>query len=155
MELKGKQIHFIGVGGIGMSALAQLVADQGAVVSGCDREAAPTTELLEKKGIMVAIGHAAEHVAADTRLLIYSDAVPEDNPERARAKELGIEQFSYFAMLGKISEGKKTIAVAGTHGKTTTTGMLAASASSSETAYLTWKVARSFGMLVFDNQARV
>jgi UDP-N-acetylmuramate--alanine ligase len=125
VELKGKQIHFVGVGGIGMSALAQLLADHGAAVSGCDREAAPTTELLEKKGVTVAIGHAVEHVTADTSLVVYSDAVLEDNPERARAKELGIEQLSYFAMLGKVSEGKKTVAVAGTHGKTTTTGMLA------------------------------
>lgn len=117
-------IHFVGIGGIGMSGLAQLCVDQGAVVSGCDREPSPTTELLERSGVRVAIGHAAEHVTADTKLLVYSDAVPEDNSERTKAKDLGIEQLSYFAMLGKVSEGKKTIAVAGTHGKTTTTGML-------------------------------
>jgi len=58
-------------------------------------------------------------------MVVYSDAVPEDNPERARVKELGIPQFSYFEMLGEVSKNKKTIAVAGTHGKTTTTGMLA------------------------------
>lgn len=124
MDLVGKKLHFVGIGGIGMSGLAQLCADQGAVVSGCDREASPTTELLEKNGVAVSIGHAAEHVSAETNLLVYSDAVPEDNPERARARELGVEQLSYFGLLGKVSEGKKTVAVAGTHGKTTTTGML-------------------------------
>ncbi len=124
MELKGKKIHFLGIGGIGMSGLAQLCADQGAVVTGCDREASPTTELLGKNGVVVSIEHAAEHVTSDTNMLVYSDAVPEDNPERARACELGVEQLSYFALLGKVSEGKKAVAVAGTHGKTTTTGML-------------------------------
>ncbi|MFA7302347.1 MAG: Mur ligase domain-containing protein, partial [Candidatus Paceibacterota bacterium] len=111
--------------GIGMSALAQLCADQGAVVSGSDREAGPVTELLEQKGVAVSIGHKAENVPTDAALLVYSDAVPEDNAERARATELGVEQLSNFALLGKVSEGKKTVAVAGTHGKTTTTGMLA------------------------------
>ncbi len=124
MDLKGKNIHFVGIGGIGMSGLAQLVADQGAVVSGCDREAGPTTEMLEKKGVQVAIGNSAEHITSETSLLVYSDAVPEDNPERVRARELGIEQLSYFALLGRVSAWSRTIAVAGTHGKTTTTGML-------------------------------
>ncbi|MHB8710657.1 MAG: UDP-N-acetylmuramate--L-alanine ligase [Minisyncoccota bacterium] len=120
-----KKIHFIGIGGIGMSALAQYFKDQGVVVTGSDRDASPVTELLEKKRVHVVIGQRAGNVPMDAEAVVYSDAVPEDNPERARAKELGIPQLSYFAMLGKISEGKHTIAVAGTHGKTTTTGMLA------------------------------
>lgn len=121
-----KKFHFIGIGGIGMSALAQLLAHDGAQVTGSDREASPVTELLESKGITVAIGQKAENVPDDAEQIVYSDAVHEDNPERMRAKELGIPQCSYFEMLGKVSEGKRTIAVAGTHGKTTTTGMLAA-----------------------------
>jgi len=121
---EAKKIHFIGIGGIGMSALAQMFAHDGARVSGSDREASPVTELLEAKGIMVAIGQKAENVPADTERVVYSDAVPEDNPERARAAELGIPQLSYFEMLGEVSAEKKTIAVAGTHGKTTTTGLL-------------------------------
>ena len=120
-----KKAYFIGIGGIGMSALAQYFVDHGTVVTGSDREASPVTELLEKKGIQVVIGQRAENVPADAEKVVYSDSVPEDNPERARAKELGTTQLSYFEMLGKVSEGKKTIAVAGTHGKTTTTGMLA------------------------------
>jgi UDP-N-acetylmuramate--alanine ligase len=120
-----KKAYFIGIGGIGMSALAQMFFDQGIQVTGSDREESPVTELLETKGIKVVIGQKAENVPTDADVAVYSDAVPEDNPERARARELGIPQLSYFAMLGKISEGRRTVAVAGTHGKTTTTGMLA------------------------------
>lgn len=115
----------VGIGGIGMSALAQLLQHEGNVITGSDRDAGPTTVLLEMKGIRIVIGQKAENVPEDAAMVVYSDAVPEDNAERARARELGIPQFSYFEMLGKISEGKTTVAVAGTHGKTTTTGMLA------------------------------
>jgi UDP-N-acetylmuramate--alanine ligase len=121
-----RKVYFIGIGGIGMSALAQYLMDQGDAVSGSDREASPVTAMLEGKGIEVTIGQKAENVPAGAAVVIYSDAVPEDNPERARARELGIPQLSYFQMLGEISGGKRTVAVAGTHGKTTTTGMLAA-----------------------------
>ena len=128
-----KKIHFIGIGGIGMSALAQYFRDQGMRVTGSDREENPVTELLEKKGIQIVIGQKEENVPADAEIVVYSDAVPEDNSERVRAQEFGISQLSYFAMLGEVSagpsigsgQGRKTIAVAGTHGKTTTTGMLA------------------------------
>lgn len=116
--------HFVGIGGIGMSALAQMLSAAGTQVSGSDREESPVTDMLDKKGIAVSIGQKAENVPQDAELLIYSDAVPADNPERAEAARLGIEQLSYFAMLGRVSAGKKTVAVAGTHGKTTTTGML-------------------------------
>ncbi len=120
-----QKAYFIGIGGIGMSALAQYFKDQGVTVAGSDREASPVTELLAKKGIEVIIGQKPENVSEDANIAIYSDAVHEDNPERARAKELGIPQKSYFEMLGEISAGKTTIAISGTHGKTTTTGMLA------------------------------
>ncbi len=120
-----KKAHFIGIGGIGMSALAQYFKDQDVVVTGSDRERSPVTELLEKKGMRIVIGQKAENVPTGADMAVYSDAVPEDNLERARARELGIPQLSYFEMLGGVSKGKKTVAVAGTHGKTTTTGMLA------------------------------
>ncbi len=120
-----KKIYFVGIGGIGMSALAQYFRDQGAEVTGSDRETGPVTELLEKNGMQVVIGQKKENVPSDVEIIVYSDAVSEENPERARARELGIHQKSYFEMLGKVSDDKKTIAVAGTHGKTTTTGMLA------------------------------
>lgn len=114
-----------------MSALAQYFSDHDVVVTGSDRDASPVTELLEKKGIQVVIGQKAENVPRDAELVVHSDAVPKDNPERERTHELNIPQLSYFAALGQISlnqistENIMTIAVAGTHGKTTTTGMLA------------------------------
>ncbi len=118
-------MYMTGIGGIGMSALAQLLAHQGKSVSGSDRDESPTTALLQKKGIRVDIGQRAENIPADAELLIYSDAIQSDSPERARARELGIPEASYFEALGAISKDMRTIAVAGTHGKTTTTGMLA------------------------------
>jgi UDP-N-acetylmuramate--alanine ligase len=119
------KIYFIGIGGIGMSALAQLLLDTGNEVSGSDREESPTTELLTSKGVTVYIGQSAENVPSDATRIVFSEAVWEDNAERMRAKELGIPQTSYFDMLGEVSKGKRTIAVSGTHGKTTTTGMTA------------------------------
>lgn len=107
-----------------MSALAQMLVERGDVVSGSDRAESPVTEMLEEKGIEVLIGQKAENVPDDAAVVVYSDAVGEDNPERARATELGIPQLSYFEMLGSASDMKRTVAVAGTHGKTTTTGML-------------------------------
>ncbi len=120
-----QKVHFTGIGGIGMSALAQLLRERGDEVVGTDRDTSPITEMLEQKGITVLIGQKAENVSDDTALLVYSDAVPVDNPERLRASELAISQVSYFEMLGIVSQEKRTIAVAGTNGKTTTSGMLA------------------------------
>ena len=108
-----------------MSALAQLMQHDGAVVTGSDREESPVTAMLEKQGIEVRIPQKAGNVPEDAELVVYSDAVPEDNPERAESARRGIAQKSYFQTLGQVSAGKRTIAVAGTHGKTTTTGMLA------------------------------
>lgn len=119
------RIHMIGIGGIGMSALAQLYLRDGHTVSGSDREVSPTTELLETKGIRVSIPQKSENVPASAERIVYSDAVWDDNPERIRAKELELKQISYFEALGEVSEGKRTIAVTGTHGKTTTTALIA------------------------------
>lgn len=123
MEKLPKQVHLVGIGGIGMSALAQLLAARGVSITGSDREASPTTELLEAKGIHVSIGHGLMPEGAE--LLIFSDAIPADNPERVQARERGIPERSYFSMLGEVSRSAKTIAVTGTHGKTTVTGMVA------------------------------
>lgn len=120
-----KKVHMVGIGGIGMSALAQYLLDQGIEVSGSDRDSSPVTELLGAKGIIVSLVQHAANVPDDADLVIYTEAVWEDNPERMRAAELGIPQRSYFFMLGEVSKLKRTVAIAGTHGKTTTTGMLA------------------------------
>lgn len=116
----------VGIGGIGVSALAQLLSSRGVQVTGSDREESPTTELLEKRGISVSIGHDGCVIPAGTELLIYSDAVWDDNPERMRAKDMGVPELSYFQALGRVSAEMRTIAVTGTHGKTTTTAMIAA-----------------------------
>lgn len=120
-----EKIYFVGIGGIGMSALAQLYKHQGLEVSGSDRSASQVTELLELKGIQVFIGHNKANVKRDTTLLVYSDAIPEENEERVKARELGIRECSYFEALGEATENGVSFVIAGTHGKTTTTAMLA------------------------------
>src|SRR3989338_10956211 len=91
-----ERVYMVGIGGIGMSALAQLLAHQGRSVSGSDREESPTTDLLAKSGVKVWIGHDTCNIPADCGLLIYSDAVPASNAERMRAKEMGIREVSYL-----------------------------------------------------------
>jgi UDP-N-acetylmuramate--alanine ligase len=118
-----RHIYMVGIGGIGMSALAQFLKHTGHMVTGSDRDESPVTKMLEGRGIMITIGKGVIPKAA--KLLIYSDAVPESNPERAEALARQIPQMSYFGALGEVSKKGRTIAVAGTHGKTTTTGMLA------------------------------
>lgn len=124
-----KKAHFVGIGGIGMSALAQMLKHDGVEVTGSDRSESPVTEMLTKAGISVLTPQKADNIPADAEVVIYSDAVVEGSEgyaERERARELGIPEKSYFQMLGEVSKGKKTIAIAGTHGKTTTTGMTSA-----------------------------
>ena len=120
-----KKAHFIGIGGIGVSAVARMMLLRGVSVSGSDRSSSNITDLLRGLGAYVTVGHKAENLPDDASIVVYSPAVPEGNPELVRARELGIPMYSYPEMLGKISEGMRTIAVAGTHGKTTTTGMIA------------------------------
>ncbi len=123
-----KKAYFIGIGGIGMSALAQYFKNQGIIVTGSDRDPSPKVhDVLGAHGISVAVGHSPNNVPVDANLVVYSDAVVEGSEgyvERLRARELKIKEKSYFEMLGEVSADKRTIAVAGTHGKTTTTGML-------------------------------
>ncbi|MEK7530570.1 MAG: Mur ligase domain-containing protein [Patescibacteria group bacterium] len=119
------KVYMIGIGGIGMSGLAQLYLREGIEVTGSDREHGPTTDMLEKLGVKIYYQQNGIGIPDDTNLIIYSDAIWPDNPERARARALFIPEMSYFAALGKVSEAMTTIAVSGTNGKTTTTGMLA------------------------------
>lgn len=118
-----QNIYMVGIGGIGMSALAQMLRARGHGVSGSDRSESPTTELLEKHDIRVEIGDGS--IPDGTELLIYSDAVFPDHPVRRDTTDKLIPELSYFQALGDISKTMRTVAVAGTHGKTTTTGMLA------------------------------
>jgi UDP-N-acetylmuramate--alanine ligase len=121
-----KKIHFIGIGGIGVSAIARMFLARGVEVSGSDIDESEITRELEEKGAKIFYGeHKAENLADDVDLVVYTVAIDKDNPEFTKAKELGIEARTYSQMLGIISEGYYTVAVSGTHGKTTTTAMLA------------------------------
>src|SRR3989344_4319866 len=121
------KVHLVGIGGIGVSALARMFLGEGPPaggVSGSDRDPSPITEELARLGVKIFFGHRAENLPPDADLVIYTIAVPPDNPELLAAKRLGIKTLSYPEALGEISARKFTIAVAGTHGKTTTTAML-------------------------------
>lgn len=123
----GRRMHFVGVGGAGMSAYARAAHVLGARVSGSDRAPSPYTERLAADGVLEArIGHRAENVPAGAGVeLVYSSAVPAENPERAAARERGLPERPRAELLGELTALRRTIAVAGTHGKTTTASMLA------------------------------
>jgi UDP-N-acetylmuramate--alanine ligase len=123
LEIAGRRVHFVGIGGIGMSALAQAVARRGAVVSGSDLRESGVTRRLRDLGITVAIGHRNDH-AQGTELLVYSDAVPDDNVERVWAVRHNVPVLSRSQLLGWLMRGSRGIAVSGTHGKTTVTAMI-------------------------------
>jgi UDP-N-acetylmuramate--alanine ligase len=118
------KIHFIGIGGIGTSALAQYYLAKGAKVSGSDLVSSEITDFLKNKGIKISIGHKKEHIKKDLDLVIYSPAVNKNNPELKQAKKLGIKCLSYPEALGELTKEHFTIAVCGTHGKSTTTAMI-------------------------------
>jgi len=122
---ENQNIFFVGIGGIGMSGLARLCKAKGSAVSGSDASESSTTNELEDEEIEVLIGHGFDNVPEDTELLVYSGAVPEDNPELVFAKENGIPMMTYFEALGEITRDYHLVAISGTHGKTTTTAMLA------------------------------
>ncbi|HAO64993.1 TPA: UDP-N-acetylmuramate--L-alanine ligase [Candidatus Taylorbacteria bacterium] len=123
--IEAKKIHFIGIGGIGVSAMARMMLHEGKQVSGSDRSQSEITEMLEAKGIIVSYEQKAENIVAGTDLVVYTVAVTDENPELAQAKKMGINTLTYPEFLGLVSKGKYTIAVSGTHGKTTTTAMIA------------------------------
>ncbi|MGW6461511.1 UDP-N-acetylmuramate--L-alanine ligase [Streptomyces sp. NPDC055078] len=117
--------HFIGIGGAGMSGIAKILAQRGAKVAGSDARESPTAEALRALGATVHIGHAAEHLADDAGCVVVSSAIRPDNPELARAAELALPVVHRSDALASLMTGLRSIAVAGTHGKTTTTSMLA------------------------------
>ncbi|MFE0675404.1 UDP-N-acetylmuramate--L-alanine ligase [Streptomyces sp. NPDC058867] len=121
--------HFIGIGGAGMSGIAKILAQRGAVVAGSDAKESATAEALRALGATVHIGHAAAHLADDASCVVVSSAIRQDNPELVRAAELGVPVVHRSDALAALMDGLRPIAVAGTHGKTTTTSMLAVSLS--------------------------
>lgn len=120
----GRRLHFVGIGGAGMSGLAVVAHALGAEVTGSDRAPdSPYAEPLRAAGIRPAAGHDAAHVPAGAEVVV-SSAIPDDNPERAIARERGQRELHRADLLGELTRLKPTIAVTGTHGKTTTTSMI-------------------------------
>ena len=120
-----KKIYLIGIGGIGVSALAKYFLESGKKVAGADLVQSDITAELEKKGVQVFYEHNENNIDDTFDLVIYSSAIPEDNPEFKKVQELGIKTLSYFDFLGELSQDQKTIVITGTHGKSTTTSLLA------------------------------
>lgn len=119
-------VHFVGIGGISMSGLAEILLDNGYTVSGSDAKESETTKKLISLGADVCYGHKYENITKDIAYVVYTTAVKEDNPELVAAKDKGITTMTRAMLLGRIMEKYKTsISVAGTHGKTTTTSMIA------------------------------
>lgn len=120
----GMAFHLIGIGGAGLSALATVLHELGYAVSGCDRSPSPFVEALRALGVPVYPGHDPAHVQ-NTGVVVRSSAIPPDHPEVHAAEAQGRPVVKREAVIGALMAGRRGIAVAGTHGKTTTTAMLA------------------------------
>lgn len=121
---KNLHLHFVGVGGIGMSGIAEVFLNQGYKVSGSDLSDGDNARRLGSLGAKIYLGHAASHCTG-ANVVVISSAVKADNPEVVEARRLGIPVIPRAEMLGELMRGKTAVAVAGTHGKTTTTSMIA------------------------------
>ncbi len=118
-------VHFIGIGGISMSGLAEILLEEGFQISGSDSKESPLTDALEKRGAKIYYGQRASNIGDSVQAVVYTAAIHPDNPEFACAKEKGLPMLTRAELLGQIMRNYRTsIAVAGTHGKTTTTSML-------------------------------
>ena len=118
-----KHIHFVGIGGAGMSGIAEVLHNLGYTVSGSDQSESATTQALAKRGIRVAIGHDAAHIAG-AEAVVTSSAVRSDNPEVMAARARRVPVVPRAVMLAELMRLKQGIAIAGTHGKTTTTSLV-------------------------------
>ena len=122
---KPASVHFIGIGGISMSGLAEILLSRGFTVSGSDNKASAITDHLASLGVRIGIPQAAENIREDTDIFIYTAAIHPDNPEFAAAKETGRPLLTRAELLGAIMKlYDRSVTVAGTHGKTSTTGMV-------------------------------
>jgi UDP-N-acetylmuramate--alanine ligase len=129
MSNQAKRIHFIGIGGIGMSGLARFWLHEGAVVSGSDAQQSELTEALTAEGATIFYEQVPENITGQgfgslPDLVVFTEAMPHDHPELAAAREAGITTINYFEGLGQVANEYYLIAVAGSHGKSTTTAML-------------------------------
>jgi len=119
-----RRIHFVGIGGIGMSGLAEILAAEGVSVSGCDLKRSATTDLVASLGIPVTIGHDPSHVE-DADLIVMTSAVKGEHPEIEAARAKGVRVMKRAELLGTIVNEKRAVGISGTHGKTTTSAMIA------------------------------
>jgi UDP-N-acetylmuramate--alanine ligase len=138
--------HFIGIGGTGLSAIARVLLERGEIVTGSDQQDSPLAEALRQAGVRVSIGHAAENVNGAGRV-VRSSAVPDDNVEVQAALARGIPVLKRSEFLEELLASQNTIAIAGSHGKTTTTGMVAwmLSALDQDPGYIIGSVAPNLG----------
>ncbi len=130
-----RKIFFVGIGGIGISALALIAKRMGMIVEGSDIQQSYITEKLKREKIKVYFSHSPSHINSDIDCVVVSSAIKADNPEVIKAKKLGIKILKRAEFLADISMNKKVIAVAGCHGKTTTTGMISTVFEISKTPY--------------------
>jgi len=121
---KINKIHFIGIGGIMMSSVAQYFLGQGRQVSGSDRDDDDMLDYLRFKGVQVSVGHNSDNIESDVDLVVYTVAIGQDNPEFLKAKKLGKPLLSVYQILGQLCEHKFVVAVSGMHGKSTTSSIL-------------------------------
>ena len=121
--LNGRQLHFIGIGGIGMSGLARICHERGHAVAGCDVSDGHALRTLRQHGISIAIGHHPHHLTPEVGLVVYSSAVSPHEAELCGARALGIRTVSRGELLAELASSARLVAVAGAHGKTTTAGM--------------------------------
>jgi len=122
---RGRRVHLMGIGGIGMSGIAQLLQSEGCVVTGCDTAGSEITDALVESNIGVAIGHSPQHLGARVDLVVISAAIRDTNPELREARRRGIRVIKYAESLGWLMRNRAGVAVSGSHGKTTTTSMTA------------------------------
>lgn len=146
-EERIKQVHFIGVGGVGMSGIARVAHDQGMQVSGSDIKESRYTKQLREAGITVFIGQKAENIPEGDSVVVISTAILENNPELIEARRRGLEIWHRAQMLAHLGVGLDTLAVAGTHGKTTTSSMLASAldALGADPTFLIGGIVRAYG----------
>ncbi len=142
-----EQVHFIGVGGVGMSGIARVALDQGMQVSGSDLRESRYTQQLSEAGVKVFIGHKASHIPEGNPVVVVSTAILNNNPELICAQERGLTIWHRAQMLAHLGVGLETLAVAGTHGKTTTSSMLASvlEKMGEDPTFLIGGIVRAFG----------
>ncbi len=124
-RFSNQRVHFIGIGGCGMSGLARILLDAGAIVTGSDPKSTAVTRELELRGARISHQQNGELITEETDLVVRTAAVKDDNPEFALARSMGLPHMKYSQLLGEIMQERIGVAVAGTHGKSTTTGMIA------------------------------